>query len=174
MRDRVEVLATYDLEWWIANLVPILDQFVNTSKGNPNLAFWQAIYKPKQAYASELATGWITDLFPYLDSKHQRKRVRNPTLRSQRIDWLQLDRMGGLRMDGIPLDAFPTGLSQAPMKLSFPDLTAKMVDLMGGFFGVAQDPEDASLSPVISWAVVTRERNETLYASTNLLSQHPD
>jgi hypothetical protein len=32
--------------WWTSRLGPILDQFVATTKGNPNHRFWKAIYKP--------------------------------------------------------------------------------------------------------------------------------
>jgi hypothetical protein len=103
MRDRIEVLATYDLDWWTSRLAPILDQFIATAKGSPDRAFWQAIYKPQKFYVTEMATGWIADLFPYLftapnrqpsldgggrglcDSPAQR---RNPILNGERINWL--------------------------------------------------------------------------------------
>ena len=101
MRDRVEVLATYDLEWWTSRLIPILEQFIATAKGNPDRAFWQAIYKPQKAYASRFATGWIADLFPYLFSNLRSvfgkgrglcdssdRGTRNPILNTERVDWL--------------------------------------------------------------------------------------
>ena len=66
IRDRIELFATFGLEWWTSRLAPILDEFVATANGAPNLSFWQAIYKPQRAYVSEMATGWIADLFPYL------------------------------------------------------------------------------------------------------------
>jgi len=104
MRDRIEVLATYDLEWWTSRLAPILDQFVATANGNPDRAFWQAIYKPRKFYVTETATGWIADLFPYLfsnprahlgegrglcDSPTQR---RNAILNTERVNWLPVSR----------------------------------------------------------------------------------
>ncbi len=54
MRSRVEVLATYDLEWWISRVRPILDEFVSTAEGNPNRAFWRAIYKPEKVYLRDM------------------------------------------------------------------------------------------------------------------------
>ena len=68
IRDRIEVLATYDLDWWTSRLAPILDEFVATANGEPDLEFWQAIYKPQPTYGAELVSGWIGDLFPYLFS----------------------------------------------------------------------------------------------------------
>jgi len=44
IRDRIEVLATYDLDWWTSRLAPILGEFVATANGEPDLEFWQAIY----------------------------------------------------------------------------------------------------------------------------------
>ncbi len=64
IRARIEVLATFGLEWWVQRLRPILDEFVETAEGRPNRVFWQAIYKPKQAYGDSAVTGWIADLFP--------------------------------------------------------------------------------------------------------------
>jgi len=64
IRDRIELLATFGLEWWTSRLAPILDESVATANGAPDLSFWQAIYKPERAYATEMATGWIADLFP--------------------------------------------------------------------------------------------------------------
>ncbi len=72
MRARIEVLSTFGLEWWTRRLRPILDEFVETAKGRPNLRFWQAIYKPQDAYGDSSVTGWIVDLFPYLGNAPKR------------------------------------------------------------------------------------------------------
>jgi len=48
-RDRVELLATFELEWWVSRLRRILDELVMAAEGHPTLEFWQAIYKPKEA-----------------------------------------------------------------------------------------------------------------------------
>jgi len=85
IRERVEVLATFGLELWVSRLRLILDEFVLTSEGHPTLEFWQAIYKPKKAYFATLATGWITDLFPYLGDTLPRSP--NYTLERQRTGW---------------------------------------------------------------------------------------
>jgi hypothetical protein len=74
MRERIEVLETYDLQWWIARLRPILDEFIQTTQGHPNREFWQAMYKPTKAYFTEVVTGWIADLFPYLGDPPNRQR----------------------------------------------------------------------------------------------------
>lgn len=163
IRDRIELLATFGLEWWTSRLVPILDEFVATANGAPNLSFWQAIYKPEMAYATEMATGWIADLFPYLGNASD--RTRNPMLAMKRTDWLPPE-PADQRLSssyrryyvgpGVSLQSIPCGLSRAPVTLSFPNKTIEL-DLLGGFVGVSQSEQDLSLAPIISWAVVKRD-----------------
>jgi hypothetical protein len=145
IRSRVEVLGTYGLEWWVSRLRPILDEFVLTAGGHPTREFWKAIYKPEKVYAAYVATGWITDLFPYLGDPPRRCRSR--VLEHERRDWtLPIDR-------GVRPASFPSGLSSVPVKVTFEDGSACDVDLVAGFFAVKQNPRDLAFSPVIGWSV---------------------
>ncbi len=158
IRERVEVLATFDFEWWTSRLAPILDQFISTAKGTPDLGFWQAIYKPEQLYAQEMATGWIADLFPYLvyeDSPSSMRRNSNLT-EVERIDWIP-QKTDANRFPGVTLESFPTGISRAPVTVTHPDDSNTPIELLGGFFGVSQAQEDGALAPMISWAVVKKD-----------------
>jgi len=155
IRERIEVLATFDCAWWTTRLAPILDQFISTAKGAPDLAFWQAIYKPEQVYAAELATGWIADLFPYLRSPSSLRR-NSDLVDVERIDWLP-QRTESKKFPGVSLEAFPTGISRAPVSVNYPDDSKIPIELLGGFFGVSQALEDGALAPIISWAVVKKD-----------------
>lgn len=155
IRERIEVLATFDLGWWTNRLAPILDQFICTAKGAPDLAFWQAIYKPKEIYAAELATGWITDLFPYLGKPSSLHR-NSELVDIERIDWLPQATESN-KCPGIPLESFPTGISRAPVTVTCPHDSKTPIELLGGFFGVSQTLEDGALAPIISWAVVKKD-----------------
>jgi hypothetical protein len=157
--ERIELLATFGLEWWTCRLAPILDEFVATANGAPDLSFWQAIYKPERAYATGMATGWIADLFPYLGNKS--KRTRNHMLDMKRTDWLPPAPADQRFGQGVPLQSIPCGLSRAPLTLSFPNKPSVEVDLVGGFVGVSQCERDLSLAPIISWAVVERDARMT-------------
>ena len=159
MRDRIEVLETYELQWWIARLRPILDEFIQTIKGRPNREFWQAICKPRKAYATTLITGWITDLFPYLvDSPHRR---RSHVFQWERKNWIPAGlepeaphlRSASDNPYGVGTRSFPSGLSSVPFDLNFTDNSTRKLDLVAGFLGVEQDSEDLALSPVIGWCV---------------------
>lgn len=145
MRSRIEVLATYDLEWWISRLRPILEEFVRAAEGNPNRDFWKAIYKPEQVYADRAATGWIADLFPYLSGSGEFRR--NPVLGHPRTDWtVPVNK-------GITPGAFPSGLSRVPVAVQYLDGSGRKIELLGGYFGVGQLMDDNALYPMISWAV---------------------
>ena len=147
MRERVEVLATYDLEWWISRLRRVLDEFVRTAEGNPKRDFWKAIYKPEQVYGDKVATGWIADLFPYL--RRPDRLFPNYVFKHRRIDWtVPVDA-------GVTPNSFPSGLSKVPVELTGQNGGLNAVDLLAGFFGVAQRAEDFALYPLISWAVGT-------------------
>jgi hypothetical protein len=159
IRARVEVIETFGLDWWIARLRPILDEFVLAAEGHPTREFWQAIYKPVKAYAAEVATGWIADLFPYLGEAPSRRR--NHVFKHERVSWaLTVDQgvptnkrpFSPLASKGVALRSFPSGLSSVPVKVFSKDASGS-VDLVAGFFAVRQDPEDLALSPVIGWSV---------------------
>jgi Domain of unknown function (DUF4419) len=166
IRARIEVLATYGLEWWASRLEPILDEFVATSENNPDRAFWQAIYKPQKAYAAELASGWIADLFPYLFGAPPGSALkgrglsadavarRNHVLSTPRNEWLLPASTSPISGNGVNLKHFPSGLSRAPLELALRDGSKRNVVLLGGFLGVSQGAEDNALAPVVSWAVV--------------------
>jgi hypothetical protein len=159
MRERIEVLETYELQWWIARLRPILDEFIQTIKGHPNRQFWQAIYKPKNFYFTDSVTGWITDLFPYLGDPPERRRSH--VFEWARENWLPAASIGAETpgsqfasvSKGVGTKAFPSGLSSVSFELTFPDHSTRKLDLVAGFFGIEQDPEDLALSPVIGWCV---------------------
>ena len=86
IRSRVEVFESFGLEWWVARLRPILDEFVRTIEGRPSVEFWRAIYKPQEAYGARVVTGWIADLFPYLNDPPQRRK--NHVFDHAREDWV--------------------------------------------------------------------------------------
>jgi len=173
MRARIEVLETFELAWWVNRLRPILDQFIATAEGQPELRFWQAIYMPKETYGSETVTGWIADLFPYLSDaanqpgestsmEHRPKRRRNHVFNHERTAWAMPvgDGVPIRRFDpgakfGVATKVFPSGLASVPIKLAFPGGSETELDLVGGFLGVQQDA-DLSLSPVVSWTVAEK------------------
>jgi hypothetical protein len=61
--------------------------------------------------------------------------------------------------DGPTMERLPGGLSKAPFRWEYLDKTFAM-EFLGGFVGVAQDPQTLALRPEIGWAV--REAEATV------------
>ena len=77
LRGRARHLSEYDLDWWIPNLLPVLDQFVRASQNQPDKAFWCDFYKLAHlGSGGSRIQGHILNLFPYLG----RKRPSNAQL----------------------------------------------------------------------------------------------
>ena len=145
---RVQRIAQYDLGWWTDRMLTICREFVKTASGNPSLAFWQAIYKPKRIYGDELIVGWLAELFPYLTySIAAIPSVRNPILSIARVD-LTVD-------NGISPKSIPIGLSQVPVTFVLSNNKYNL-ELIAGFLGVCQN-EAGELKPEIGWALRQKE-----------------
>jgi hypothetical protein len=105
-----------------------------------------------------VATGWITDLFPYLGDAPERRR--NHVFQHERRDWALTTDEGvptsrlfsPLASKGVGSKSFPSGLSSVPVKVRYKGSECAM-DLVAGFFAVKQNPLDLALSPVIGWSV---------------------
>ncbi len=150
IRDRVETIANYGLglDWWTDRLLPICEEFIRTINGQPSLEFWRAIYKPKKIYSGELITGWVADLFPYIEPsliKSQPVLIRNPILSIPR-DYLTAN-------DGISCRCFPSGVSRVPIKLLNLHQLENLA-LIAGFIGISQHPRWGVLQPELGWCVV--------------------
>jgi hypothetical protein len=146
--QRVEAIAQYDLTWWTDRLLPICAEFIQAAAGKPTLEFWQGICKPYYAYGPARITGWITDLFPYVEGsviQSQPQLTPNPLLA---IAWTERT-----ADDGIPSSAFPLGLSQVLFKL-ITRTSEQALELIAGFVGVNQHARWGALKPELGWAVV--------------------
>jgi hypothetical protein len=149
IRDRVELIDTFELGWWTERLRPILDQFVRAAEGRPDTQFWRGIYKfrPRQGpYDSTKVTGWLVDLFPYL--RDAPLRARNHVFDAGAMPELRADQ-------------FPSGFSSVPVVLRVFGgdrelLQEHELELLAGLLAVEQDEKDGALSPTISWCLTRR------------------
>ena len=73
--EKTRGLEQYGLGWWVKDLEPILEQFIQASKGKPDQNFWKSIvmkYHPEETNRggclphniTEL-DGWMLKLFPF-------------------------------------------------------------------------------------------------------------
>jgi Domain of unknown function (DUF4419) len=144
--DRVQCMADYDLAWWTDRLLPICQGLVQTAAGEPALEFWQGIYKPKTIYGGDRITGWLAELFPYLqDPVTHAVTVQNPILAVDRAT-LKVE-------NGISPNSLPLGLSKVVIKLKADQAHPYELELIAGLIGVHQDPQQGTLQAEIGWAV---------------------
>jgi hypothetical protein len=166
--NRVQTLAEYDLHWWIARVLPLCQEFIATALGKPSLDFWRCIYKPKAIYGGDVISGWIADLFPYL----QHHMSKAPTQRNPLLDMTCCElpnssieesspiAFGG-NWDGIHPNSIPLGLSEVPFKFRIEKTDKEYsLEILAGFVGVSQDSQQGTLQPELGWLV--RERDESL------------
>lgn len=145
IRDRVELMAQYDLNWWTEGLLPICQELIETAAGKPKLEFWKSIYKPEASYGGEVMTGWPGFLFPYLkDDITQEPSVKNPMLA------IEPEKL--TVQHGIHLSSLPSGLASAPFTLNTPTCTEYPLELIAGFIGIRQH-SNGILEPEIGWVV---------------------
>lgn len=154
---RVEQLEQFGLSWWTCRVTPILRECIATSEGKPDRHFWQCICKPRDAYGAGIISGWFADLFPWIGESERRRR--NPLLEQVRQDWVLVQPAEPNRFnrtDGLAPNAFPAGISDAPVELELKDSHGNGVDLnvslVGGFLGVSQ-AADGMLGVELGWAV---------------------
>lgn len=135
LKAKTSKLATYQLNWWVDSMLPILDKIIETKKGHIDKPFWRNMYKvhtPEVYGATEKITGWITTFFPY-------DRFGLPT------KWKNVD-----------INDLPDELTYTNFKWVITDGLREEVfsmQLVAGFVGLSQCPKTLSLTPQIGWLV---------------------
>lgn len=152
IRSRVDRLPEFGLERWHRSLAPITDAFVQAAAGAPDIAFWQRIYNPVDAYGGDVATGWVARFYPYL-KYGQIADNPNPLLELPIGEPRNVttDEYGQFDGPGVRSEHVPAALSQAVVRVN--DRTAgtnSALALHAGLVGVAQD-EDGALRPIAGW-----------------------
>jgi hypothetical protein len=176
--DRLEAFAPAGMEWWLTRLRPILRQFRAAAQGDVDAGFWRSIYRiyhPDEPCSASSAMGWINLFFPYLIDKQGLPTRRNPWLSGERdLEELlaeppaqpparrshrMIERSFESRHPGYVYEShYPSGLAKAPFTWEVRDGQGNLrhrwdMEFLGGFVGIAQDPESLCLRPEIGWAV---------------------
>ena len=142
---KVESLRDYDLSWWVDDLKPILQEFVNASEGNVNKDFWQNIVKKDRPESMKNGAGcgvkdatkfdgWFLKFMPF------DKDGRTPdTVVYGRND--MLPSVVSAPFTYIVKDATGNIISKTPM------------EIMSGFVGIDVNEKTYTMRPHIGWMV---------------------
>lgn len=144
--DKTMKLRSFDLDWWIDELAPILKQFIKASKGDADTKFWRNMFKwhtQKEYGAPNIIDGWIVKFFPY-DKDGKRFDLKTLTRDSSLPDEVA-------EVDVRFVEIYEDGSS-----------TETMIELYGGFVGLEQNPENYALTPKIGWKVMKKDDTSTI------------
>lgn len=133
--EKTKVLSKYELNWWITDLIPILEQFVNASKNQIDVEFWNNIYKNRKVGSgSPIISGWIINFFPYLNDKSE--NLIKSTDYSNKIT----------------TKSFTSGIAKADFYWDYNGPIYQM-EFIAGFVGYRFETISNSFVPEISWIV---------------------
>lgn len=151
--DKAMQLRSFDLDWWIDELAPILKQFIKASIGDADTKFWRNMFKwhtQKEYGAPNIIDGWIVKFFPY-DKDGKRFDLKTLTRDSSLPDEMA-------EVDVRFVEIYPDGSS-----------AETMIELYGGFVGLEQNPENFALTPKIGWKVMKKDDTSTIERMKGLM-----
>jgi Domain of unknown function (DUF4419) len=152
IRERIDVIAELELDWWTSSLAPILDELVRASKGAPNVAFFRQIYQPRDEYGGETTVGWAARLYPYLFNS-ARDDGRNPLL-ARPLGWQPKARKNQLDSQGIRPNQAPNALGACRVIVDDRLLGARYALLVRGGLAAIEVDALGRLAPLATWSVV--------------------
>lgn len=159
VRDRAALFGEFGLETWARALDPVLRQFVAAAEGNAETEFWKSFFRYHSGSGPSVMTGWINVFFPYFNDARA-GLYPNPYLE----DWehrLEIDDRQHWRQrcddpQGVGMNAMPSALTSAPVKVTWGDRQTDML-FVGGLLGVSQRESDLALEPQCGWAILYEE-----------------
>lgn len=142
---KTEQLRKYDLDWWVDDLKPILNEFIKASEGNVDKAFWRNIVKkdrPEKFVGGGCSMdrpteldGWFLKLMPYI-----KKGQRTPEKVAHNYE---------MPAQVISVDFVYNNLilhKKTPM------------EMLCGFVGVEVDSTTNAMRPKLGWVVCEKKK----------------
>lgn len=168
-----------NLTWWTQKLKFVVDEFINTSRGDVNVGFWKNSYKQITLYLSTRFNGWAGFFFPYV--YRNKEMIRNPILfedvnkftinsesnNRREFEFTQENRttnINNLGGETFPYDKFlsprdiPSEISIVPITMvDIRDGRETETYLYGGFMGVLQDQDSLELKTCLGYALAVEK-----------------
>ena len=151
IKEKVEFLSKYKINFWLSKIKPIIDEFIMARKGNPNKDFWANMIKvttinKKERFYDEVKTvahdyidGWILNFLPYnKDGNYNFVHKIEVKDINERADQML---------------SCPFSVHEIITDKNYPKT------FYTGFIGVEQDKESREVSLVQGWFVVD-QKNE--------------
>ena len=142
-------LSHFELDWWLPELLPVLDHFIGTFDGMIDTKFWESIYKFENESGGPYTSGWINVFFPYLSHpSHNDPEVINYNRNTFCV--FRPAKKGFA--NGPNPSSYPLGISRVPFDWNYLGQSFPMI-FMAGFTLPLQDQKTLEITPNIGWAV---------------------
>jgi len=135
--QKARYLKKYELDWWISEIEPLLQQFVNASEGKTDKQFWMNMFKyhTLEKYGKpKVIDGWIVKFFPY-DKTGKRNGLKEIHSGS-----------GNLPSEMVKVDMTYIAIDNKETKTT-------PLEIWAGFTGLEQNPKTFALRPKIGWMI---------------------
>ena len=166
VRNKAIQLRKYDLDWWLIDLIPILNEFFQASQGNVHKAFWRNIVKkdrPEEFVGGGCSwgdrptelDGWFLKLMPY-----DRKGKRTPNKVSYEYD-------------DMPSQVINVDFMYKNLETN----TTTPMEMLCGFVGIEVDSTTNAMRPKLGWMVCEKDKQleiESLTKYPVILTEIPD
>ena len=145
LKDKTMKLKKYDLDFWIDEIIPILDNIIETRKGNVDKEFWKKFYynvegsisgsDPNEVIKVKNIKGWICKFVPYDTTKERRYSLESLPFKG-------------------PFRALPKDILSSPIVMKN-IITGKDTELVcrAGFMGMEQDEKTYEMKPFFGWYI---------------------
>ena len=162
VRRRIDRLSTYkqkDLQKWWTVLVPVIDQFIASYSGKPDLTFWNGIVDHKGGSGVSYVTGWALVFAPFSSGYWN---LDEPATILATGKYGQID-TGKLKM---------CTMVEVPVQINDHGVVHDVTFFAGAFVG-NYHADTNTLRPSFDWAIVENGKSEkTLPAVNPLASAH--
>ena len=143
LKEKLMKLKKYDLDFWIDELIPILDKIIETRKGIIDKEFWKKFYYNVEGSIESSGTtvkvkkirGWICKFIPYDKSKERRYELDKLPFKD-------------------PFFSIPKDILSAPIIMKH-IITGKETILVcrAGFMGMEQEEKTYEMKPFFGWYI---------------------
>lgn len=141
--DGVQFLRRYKMDWWVDEMLPVLEKIKRASEGEVDKKFWRNMYKQHDEQLESgcggtetytITDGWMVKFYPYYDDKARTnlKRLVYPY--------------------NLPPEIVSVPLSFRDESHGLAGGDAELT-LYSGFVGLSQNAETFALKPEIGWFI---------------------
>lgn len=142
--DKTKQLSKYNLKWWVNDLVPVLEEFVNTLEGKIKKRFWQNMFKihTSDDYGHpKNIDGWIVIFFPYDKNGNRINLTEKKGLQVKDI------------IEDLPNEIVTVNFDYIVADNIGNEIARKKMEFWAGFVGLHQNNTTFALTPEIGWFI---------------------